>query len=311
MISERNPAIAEHVEHAMTQEMHHKGCLAELHNACGRLDREGFWWQPTCLVRVVAWQTTPESVSSEPGEWKHGWQFWASSVSDTHFRKNSVLSRCTATQQAHLRSHSGHNAGVALACAPTNPECTVPPLLFRVLLLERLQLPLPIAEATCEGCGNPVDSLGRHGAACPQTGRLKKWATPIERIVARIFREAGAQVRYNAYLRDMNIGVSSVDERRVEVLAQDLPCFGGAQLAVESPWSARSAVQANNRMPQKWTVLRWSEHGMSRKQLTPELAASERCRLVVLTIETGGRWSEEAVHMIRQPLPAHAMSHST
>ena len=41
MISERNPAIAEHVEHAMTQEVHHEGCLAELHNACGRLDREG------------------------------------------------------------------------------------------------------------------------------------------------------------------------------------------------------------------------------------------------------------------------------
>ena len=150
MISERNPAVAEHVEHAMTQEVHHEGCLAELHNACGRLDREGFWWRPT-WSELRHGKRPPESVSSEPGEWKHGWQFWASSVSDTHFRKNSVLSRCTATRQAHLRSHSGHNAGVALACAPTNPECTVPPLLFRVLLLERLQFPLPIAEATCEG----------------------------------------------------------------------------------------------------------------------------------------------------------------
>ena len=42
-------------------------------------------------------------------------------------------------------------------------------------------------------------------------------------MLARICREAGARVRYNALLRDMNI----------EVLAEDLPCFGGAQLAVD------------------------------------------------------------------------------
>ena len=186
MINERNPAIAEHVEHTMTHEAHREGCLAELHDASGRLDREGFWWRPT-WSELRHGKRPPDSVSSEPGEWQHGWQFWASSVSDTHFRKNSVLPRCTAARQAHLRSHSGHNAGAALACAPTTPECTVPLLLFRVLLLERLQLPLPIAEATCERCGDPVDSLGRHLAACPRTGRLKKRATPIERMVARIF----------------------------------------------------------------------------------------------------------------------------
>ena len=32
----------------------------------------------------------------------------------------------------------------------------------------------------------------------------------------------------------------------------------------------------------------------------PELVASGRCKLVVLAIETGRRWSEEAVHMVRQ-----------
>ena len=31
----------------------------------------------------------------------------------------------------------------------------------------------------------------------------------------------------------MNVGVPSADQRRIEVLAQDLPCFGGAQLAVD------------------------------------------------------------------------------
>ena len=32
----------------------------------------------------------------------------------------------------------------------------------------------------------------------------------------------------------------------------------------------------------------------------PELVSSHRCRLVVLAIETGGRWSEEAVAFLRQ-----------
>ena len=47
-------------------------------------------------------------------------------------------------------------------------------------------------------------------------------------MLARICREAGARVRYN-----MIVCVPANDERRIEVLAQDLPCFGGTQLAVD------------------------------------------------------------------------------
>ena len=55
---------------------------------------------------------------------------------------------------------------------------------------------------------------------------MKKRATPTERIVGRIFREAGATVRQNVFLRDLNVNVCAV-------LAQDLPCSGGVQLAVD------------------------------------------------------------------------------
>ena len=55
------------------------------------------------------------------------------------------------SRQAHLRTHSGLNAGIVFAHAPTTPECRVLPYLFRVLLLERLNLPLPITEAVCNG----------------------------------------------------------------------------------------------------------------------------------------------------------------
>ena len=95
-----------------------------------------------------------------------------------------------------LRSHSGRNAGAALAHAPTAPEFVIPPHLFRVMLLERLQ-PLPVDEARCSGCSAPLDPLRRHRAACPRTARLRKRAAPTERMQARVCREAGARVRFN------------------------------------------------------------------------------------------------------------------
>ena len=44
--------------------------------------------------------------------------------------------------------------------------------------------------------------------------RLRKRATPIERDLARVCREAGARVRFNAFLQDMNIGIEANDGRR-------------------------------------------------------------------------------------------------
>ena len=46
-------------------------------------------------------------------------------------------------------------------------------------------------------------------------------------------REAGATVRYNARLRDMNVAVTAQDDRAVKVLASGLPLFFRAQLAVD------------------------------------------------------------------------------
>ena len=108
----------------------------------------------------------------------HRWQYWASSVSDTFFQKSSRLFGRAAASRAHFRSHSGCNAGAALARAPTTKEYTIPLHLFHVLLLERLQLLLPfsVTVATCEGCHSVLDVRGRHRAACTLSGRVKKRA---------------------------------------------------------------------------------------------------------------------------------------
>ena len=123
-------------------------------------------------------------------------------------------------------------------------------------------------------------------AACTRSGRVKKRAGPTERVLARVCREAGARVKFNAALRDMNLGVPGADERWIEVLAQDLPCFGGAQLAIDI--TLRSALCATGE-PQPGAaevdgavlVRAWRD----KENAHPDLVTSRRCRLVVVAIE--------------------------
>ena len=88
-------------------------------------------------------------------------------------------------------------------------------------------------EARFEGRHAWLDALSRHRASCTRSGRVKKRATSTESVEAHIFREAGATVRQNGFLRNMNVQAAHQDERRIAVLAQDLPCNGGAQVAAD------------------------------------------------------------------------------
>ena len=183
------------------------------------------------------------------------------------------------------------------------------PAEFRVLLLERLRLPLPVAIGTCEGCGRSLDCHGHHRGACPSSGRLKKRATPAEKAVARACREAGAVVQANVLLRDMNIGVSAADNRRLEILAQGLPFKAGSQIAVDV--TMRSALTSCGQPRMRAAV----EDGciaeaarVDKEKKYPELLEARRCELAVLAMETGGRWSRESTKFIRDLAATRARS---
>ena len=177
MISQRNPTIAALVVETLSgAEVPQEGCLAQVHECAERLDREGFHWRPS-WVEIQKGARQPVAVDGESGEWQHGWQYWSSSISDAYFRKMTMLLGRTASRRAHLQSHSGRNAGVALAHCPTTPEFTMPPHLFRTLLLERLRLPLQFTKATCEGCQAPLDMFGHHRGSCARSGRVKRRVT--------------------------------------------------------------------------------------------------------------------------------------
>ena len=215
------PMVAQNVVDGLEGAPDVGGCIGELRAISLGLDRQGFVGRPTWTLLKLGARPPPVDFS-EPGEWAHGWQYFASSVSEFHHRKTTVLRQSCPSHQAHLRSHSGGGCSDVLHGCPTSAEFVVEPELFRTLVLERSRLPLAVADVVCE-CGAPLDSRGRHRAACPQSGRLRTRAVAPERTLARVCREAGATVRQNVKLRDMNVAVRATMNDASRCSPQDSP----------------------------------------------------------------------------------------
>ena len=69
-------------------------------------------------------------------------------------------------------------------------------------------------------CGGPLDIFDHHRAACPRSGVLE----------SRGWVLAAARDSTNVFVRDLDLPVVRHDARRMEVVADGLPLFGGAQL---------------------------------------------------------------------------------
>ena len=67
---------------------------------------------------------------------------------------------------------------------------------------------------------------------------MKGWARgwALESIAARICREGGGRVTTNVLVRDLDLALPGAvaDGKRLEVVVDGLPLFGGAQLAVDT-----------------------------------------------------------------------------
>ena len=130
----------------------------------------------------------------------------------------------------------------------------------------------------------------------------------IERAVARICREAGARVAVNVPLSRMNLAVPVTDARQIEVLANDLPLWHGAQLAVDvtlvSPLGRTGQVRHASDANPGAAILAASQR--KREHTYPEFSGSRRCHLIILGLEVGGRWGEEAADFLRALAHARA-----
>jgi hypothetical protein len=116
-------------------------------------------------------------------------------------------------------------------------------------------------------------------------------------------------VATNVFVRDLNVDEGAVDGRRLEVVANGLPLWGGAQLAVDTTLVSplrRNGEARRLAATEPGVALRAARRDKERTY--PELVIGRRCRLVVLAFEVGGRWSEEAASFVRLLARAKARS---
>ena len=236
-----------------------------------------------------------------------GWQQVTSAAVDARV-SDTLSTGLDPASQAMLCSQSGPFAARVLTLFPTSPELVLEPAIMRALLLRRLRLPLALSSARCR-CGRPHDVLGDHRASCPRSGALRARAGALERAAARVCREAGATVNTHMLLRDLNVQADRHDDRRLEVVANGLPLWGGVQLAVDTTLVSALTSAAQPRRYRGTTAGAALALARRDKERTyPELVRMGRCRLVVFAVELGGRWSTEAAGFVRQLARAKARS---
>ena len=308
MIRERHPSVAMECVHQLEGQPTAPALVAAVE--CARAVTGAAGFTPPSW-RALARRARPplrDVLDFEPGGQKRGWQHEAASRVDLRFRDEDLFHRVPAPVRALIRSQGGPMAGMALSTSPTSHLTRLQPHLFRTILLRRLRQPLPLSERSC-GCGRPLDSSGHHRAACAQAGVLGRRGFAVESAAARICREAGGRVRVNVFVRDMDLIMPNAnDGRRLEVVVDGLPLFGGRQLAIDTTLvgalhaDGTARVGAANRDGVALLAAR------RRKEATyPELVGSRsRCRLVVLGGEVGGRWSAETRSFLSQLAAAKA-----
>ena len=161
---------------------------------------------------------------------------------------------------------------------------------------------------TCR-CGRQLDKFGHHRAACAVAGVLGRRGFPVEVAAAQVCREAGARVSTNLHVRDMDLTVfNNLDGRRLEVVADGLTLWQGAQLAIDTTLVSPLRRDGSARPRAADHDGAALEDARRRKERTyPELTGDGgRARLVVLAAEVGGRWSIETAHFLASLAKAKA-----
>ena len=266
----------------------------------------------------------PQVENPDPGEWARGWQFFASRVREKAFRQRVLMPSLLPAQRALLHSQAGIRASHYFSCAKGNffGATDSSNEQFVTLLRRRLRLPLLLDCRECpgrhtDGRGRlaPValDAYGDHLASCMLTGRVKGRATPLEKTLARICKEAGGRVLLNRPLSQLRIGVPPSDARNVEVVVYGLQMYNGRPLVLDvtmvSPLACngtphpRAAVEPGIRMQVR------AKHKYEEQY--PELVeATQRgiVQFIVLPCEIGGRWGDTWFDLIRALAKEKALS---
>ena len=244
---------------------------------------------------IPSWEelanTPPERVEEpEPSQPKVGWQQQASRKLEDTFIHDEVWPALTDSAPASSRPVAARPFGVCTTHSFTT-------------------CPFPLSMRTCR-CGRQHDIFGHHRAACAVAGVLGKRGYPLECAAAQVCREAGARVSTNVPVRDLDlVAHNNLDGRRLEVIADGLTLWHGAQLAIDttlvSPLRRDGSARARATDHDGAVLV----EARRRKERTyPELSGEGgRARLVGLVAEVGG-WSGETAKFLAALADAKAQS---
>ena len=201
-------------------------------------------------------------------------------------KSQTTWSRLSEPSRALLRSHGG----LPFSCCPVSPTSRFSSQEFRVL-------------SYFVPSGFPPLSVDAFGHRCATIGVLGRRGFSLESAAAHVCREASGRVSVNVFVSDLDIAILGVmDNIRLEVVADGLPLFHGAQLAVDTTIvsalkrdgsACRRSVTVDGasltrpRQRKKRRIQNWQDD---------LVAPAWSCWFV----EVGGRWSEECQDFLRQ-----------
>ena len=213
------------------------------------------------------------------------------------------MSSMFASEQALLTSQSRPGAGVRLFGAPTSALRRIGSHFFRVLLLRRLHLHLL----------QFVSALRRVAVHSIGLATIEQRAQRTGELGRRAFAEESAGVAVNVMVRDMDIAAPDPrDGRRLEIVVDGLPLFGGTQFAVDTTLVSALHCDGPPTVGARDNGAALVRVRQRKERIYPELVGRRaRAWLVVLAGEVVGRWSEETRAFIRLLARARTRNETT
>ena len=288
--------------------------LRSLHEAALTLQSEG--------VSVPAWADLLNGLvaplpsnddSADPGEWKHGWQFYMSNFREHHHR-NLLLSQLNRADQARIRSCSGPNTSRWLTAIPKEDQLKLRDDHFVCSFARRLGMPITPLQDSCERCGRLLDPHGNHRACCMRTGRVQHRHKPLVNCWIRILREAGVVVpqrNIERTLASTHVNRGPQDLRRMDIVTPGIPgVFRGKPLFIDatcvSPLrgngtpTARSARIDGAKLKKVDARTKYTDY--------PDVEQSAEAALLSLSVEVFGRWGDDCLQLVRDLSRCKALS---
>ena len=214
--------------------------------------------------------------------------------------RNETIETISPASQALLDSQSGPHASRPFTAIPYNANTTYPSHLFRLLLLRRLRLALPLSARQCR-CRRALDPFGDHRAACPRAGILRSRGVPLKRAAATICREAGPGSQLTPGWRTSTsntcIAMTTAGSKSLPTVSTYGAEHNWPSTQLWFPPLTREGQPRRHAGTFRGAALHTARQ--SKERTYPELLNSRRCKLVVLAIEVGRLWSQEAANFIR------------